>query len=115
MIRRSGTEVRRQVFERDRGVCAGCGLDCEKLRRELRLLCFGNRKQPADREAWRRRRSELIEQGFDMHHRRHHWDADHVVPVVEGGGACGLENYRTLCQVCHKAETAALARRRSRK
>lgn len=41
------------------------------------------------------------------------WQADHIVPVVEGGGACGLENLRTLCEPCHKAETAALARRRA--
>lgn len=41
------------------------------------------------------------------------WDADHIVPVVEGGGECGLENYRTLCKPCHKRETAALARRRA--
>lgn len=37
------------------------------------------------------------------------WDADHIVPVIKGGGGCGLENYRTLCQPCHKKETARLA------
>lgn len=41
------------------------------------------------------------------------WDADHIVPVVEGGGQCGLENYRTLCHPCHKRATAELARRRA--
>lgn len=41
------------------------------------------------------------------------WDADHIVPVVEGGGLCGLENYRTLCHPCHKSETKALAARRA--
>ena len=30
------------------------------------------------------------------------WDADHIVPVCEGGGMCGLENIRTLCLKCHK-------------
>jgi 5-methylcytosine-specific restriction endonuclease McrA len=40
-----------------------------------------------------------------------YWDADHVVPVVEGGGGCGLENYRTLCIPCHRIETAELRRR----
>jgi 5-methylcytosine-specific restriction endonuclease McrA len=33
---------------------------------------------------------------------------------VEGGGGCGLENYRTLCRPCHKDETAKLAARRAR-
>jgi hypothetical protein len=36
------------------------------------------------------------------------WQADHQVPVAEGGGQCGLENFRTLCVPCHNAETAAL-------
>ena len=45
--------------------------------------------------------------------RRGEWDADHIVPVVEGGGSCGLENLRTLCTPCHKQETAKLAARRA--
>lgn len=39
------------------------------------------------------------------------WDADHIQPVIEGGGGCGLDNLRTLCVACHKAETAKLKRR----
>jgi 5-methylcytosine-specific restriction endonuclease McrA len=49
---------------------------------------------------------------------RHHygiWDADHVVPVVEGGGESTLENYRTLCCRCHGEETAKLRKRRAKK
>lgn len=45
----------------------------------------------------------------------HRWEADHIVPVVEGGGECGLENLRTLCQPCHRRETAKLAARRAAK
>lgn len=41
----------------------------------------------------------------------HLWEADHIVPVVEGGGECGLDGLRTLCLPCHKAETARLRRR----
>jgi len=41
----------------------------------------------------------------------HAWEADHIVPVVEGGGEVGLEGYRTLCIPCHKRETRALRRR----
>ena len=44
--------------------------------------------------------------------RRHLWDADHIVPVVEGGGECDLANMRTLCLKCHKLATAELRRRR---
>jgi len=40
------------------------------------------------------------------------WEADHIVPVCEGGGACGLDNLRTLCWQCHAGETARLHSRR---
>lgn len=45
--------------------------------------------------------------------RRRLWEMDHVTPVIEGGGDCGLDNLRTLCWSCHRQETAALAARRA--
>ena len=42
------------------------------------------------------------------------WEADHIVPVVRGGAMLGMANIRTLCQRCHKCETAALAALRSK-
>ena len=36
------------------------------------------------------------------------WQSDHIIPVVEGGGECGLENLRTLCTNCHRKETKEL-------
>jgi 5-methylcytosine-specific restriction protein A len=42
------------------------------------------------------------------------WDADHIVPVVEGGGECDLANIRTLCLVCHRQETMKLRARLSK-
>jgi 5-methylcytosine-specific restriction protein A len=44
----------------------------------------------------------------------HRWEMDHIIPVIEGGGSCGLENLRTLCIPCHREVTKELARRRSR-
>jgi len=32
---------------------------------------------------------------------RRKWEADHIVPVADGCGECGLDNYRLLCRVCH--------------
>lgn len=41
------------------------------------------------------------------------WEADHIQPVVEGGGH-EPENLRTLCQPCHKAATKVLAATRAK-
>lgn len=93
--------LRRQVFKRDRGVCSACGLDTEALRQELRAMDY------------MRRREAMKRLGIPSHREHGPWDADHIVPVVEGGGECGLDNIRTLCCPCHKRATTELARRRT--
>lgn len=30
-----------------------------------------------------------------------HLEVDHIIPVSEGGGSCGLENVQVLCERCH--------------
>lgn len=88
--------LRQKVFDRDRGVCAACGVDTEALRKNKRKLDYAARRQ--FEKDWGTRRSL--------------WDADHVMPVVRGGGECGLSNMRTLCLKCHRAATAELRRAR---
>jgi 5-methylcytosine-specific restriction endonuclease McrA len=46
--------------------------------------------------------------------RRSLWDADHILPVAEGGGQCDLDNLRTLCVPCHREATAQLRQRLAR-
>jgi len=86
------------VFKRDRGVCAECGLDTEKLRRRFRRLSRSERRKEAAR--------------LGVNTTRALWHADHIVPVVEGGGECDLDNMRTLCISCHKQATKSLMERR---
>ena len=83
--------LRSQLFLRDKGFCRSCGLDTLKLRRELYDLCESERCE---------RGREL---GFSEYHAKNLmlWEADHVVPVSQGGVLAGLENYQTLCTVCH--------------
>jgi hypothetical protein len=96
--------LRERVFERDRGVCALCGVDTVAEWRRIRRL------------RGQRRLAALAQWGLRRWTRRSLWDADHIVPVVEGGGECDLDNLRTLCLRCHREATAALrARRRTTK
>ncbi len=37
------------------------------------------------------------------------WEAHHKKAVKDGGGACGLDNFETVCIWCHKKETATQA------
>ena len=39
------------------------------------------------------------------------WEMDHILPVAEGGGSCGLSNLRTLCRVHHLLVTRELRAR----
>jgi 5-methylcytosine-specific restriction protein A len=88
--------LREKVFERDRGVCAQCGADTTKLRRDLRKLDYAARRR------------FLKDWNLKEGSRKSMWDADHIVPVAEGGGQCDLSNMRTLCLRCHREATSAL-------
>jgi 5-methylcytosine-specific restriction endonuclease McrA len=102
-LRTDPAYLRDRVFTRDRGVCAACGADTEALRKHLRKLDYGARRQFL--KEWRLKEAC----------RRSLWDADHIIPVAEGGGECDLDNMRTLCLKCHRAVTAALRQRLTRK
>jgi 5-methylcytosine-specific restriction enzyme A len=90
-IRTDAGFARRQVFQRDRGVCAECG------------------KNVFEDAEWRNgsKRTPRARGSGDL------WQADHIVPVAEGGGECGLDGLRTLCHACHLVATAALRKRLS--
>jgi 5-methylcytosine-specific restriction protein A len=95
--------IREKVLERDRGICSRCGVDCLHAERQLKRLRGAARLKA------------LIDWGFGAGSpavaRKTLWDADHIVPVVEGGGECDLENIRTLCLKCHRVATAELRKR----
>ena len=91
--------LREQVLQRDRGICAICRTDTRAAYRELR------------RSRGTHRLRLLAKWGLKRLNRRTLWDADHIVPVVEGGGECGLQNLRTLCLLCHRLQTLELRRR----
>lgn len=90
MCKTSPSHARLRVWERDRGICSICGQSAVagKLRNGI----------PRTNKA---------------HGTGDLWQVDHIKPVIEGGGECGLDNLRTACTACHKRETAVLAARRA--
>lgn len=139
-LRTSGSYLRTMVRERDRGVCAACGLDTERLRNLLVpswpvvLKAFCESRQidrsmatwtPSVMAEWDFTRTKLARWAarlrvrvnpvwMDRIDKQHDlWDADHNVAVEDGGGCCGLENMQTLCALCHGSKTVAASRARS--
>ena len=130
-IRSSPGYARHKVRERDQGVCAMCRFDTGKLERVLRNLVHRFKWGHGYNRDWNdkgktnykdtnitRGRIEKFIAKYpwaisDSVFRYHGWlqnlwDCDHIKPVIEGGGECGLENLRTLCKPCHKQVTKEL-------
>jgi 5-methylcytosine-specific restriction enzyme A len=91
--------LREQVFRRDKGYCALCHTDTVRMFAWLRRL-----RGPVKAKA-------VADWGLNGLTRRSLWDADHILPVVEGGGECDLTNLRTLCLKCHRKVTSELRER----
>ncbi len=86
-LRNTPAMMRRAVQKRDQGICAICGLD-----------------------------TKTVKSSGGYYGTRHKWEADHILPVSEGGGLCGLDGYRTLCKGagtnnCHGKVSGELRKR----
>lgn len=113
------TAARWQVKERDHGVCARCGLDCDAL--DDAIADFGITYESNGRSrtghVWpmHGRQSQLAvewltSQGFVQvgYGWKSTWEAHHKTAVVLGGGGVGIDGYETLCKWCHQRETREL-------
>ncbi len=119
LIRSDPAHAALRVAQRDSGVCARCHVDTNRLAKAMRWADYvsyfwrtgrhcpvpcedpGYRPHVYGRIA----RHFLPDMGFT---KVHLWEMDHIVPVSEGGGECGLDNLRTLCIPCHHVETKKL-------
>lgn len=130
--------ARQKVFERDRGVCANCGRDVDRLTDLIwRMLAEASPSWGRDDAVIERGRRRY--ERFVRHLARHGWfgqycqqypesavatysptrqripalwEADHIVELADGGPH-ELQNLQTLCRPCHAAKTAVSARRRA--
>ena len=120
LVRASGGYVRASLFERDRGVCSLCGVDAaqmdaalaqlkDDLRHPLLMSIHPMIATTLRAEGWTNVKLRGGHYYADALEFSSCWEADHITAVAEGGGQCGLENYRTLCYVCHKQQSAQQA------
>ena len=100
-LRSDAGYLREQVLKRDRGVCKSCRIDT--------LVAQGILK----RSRGMTRQRLLNYWDLASYTGRSLWEADHITPVVEGGGECDLSNLRTLCLRCHRMATLGLRLRRA--
>jgi 5-methylcytosine-specific restriction endonuclease McrA len=98
-LRTDSGYLRERVKERDKGRCALCGVDTHAAYLELKRARGTHKLKLLGR--W----------GLTRLARKTLWDADHIVPVAEGGGECDLNNLRTLCLLCHREQTRELRKR----
>jgi 5-methylcytosine-specific restriction enzyme A len=99
-IRSDGSYLRECVFARDQGVCAICLIDTKETAELLTSTKGEIRDQILkSHNIHKTRKINPEKNGGGL------WDADHITPVKDGGGECGMENIRTLCISCHKIIT----------
>jgi 5-methylcytosine-specific restriction protein A len=100
LIRTNARYVRDCVYNRDNGICKICNIDTKQIAKKALELNINERIDflkdyniTIKRKIWKKKHGGGL------------WDADHIIPVKNGGGECGLDNYRTLCIKCHKIVT----------
>ncbi|MBI3928274.1 MAG: HNH endonuclease [Armatimonadetes bacterium] len=102
-LRSQATYLRRQVFARDHGRCAACGLVVPAVKKRLDKL-----RRECGESTWMVRLKRL---GFWDCRDRTWWEVHHIKPVAEGGGMCSLTNVCTLCVPCHRRTTRRVRKR----
>lgn len=120
-IRRDSAFLRARTKERDHGVCAGCGIDTEQLKRILRAAHRSLVELLLGKDEWGGNLywfKQIMLKDLGAHRWNHvesmcHWQADHIVEVVDGGSPY-MDNIQTLCTPCHKAKTKAKHGERAR-
>ncbi|GAW81974.1 DNA helicase [Plasmodium gonderi] len=108
-LKKSSTSIRRLIYERDKGVCNICKLDCTNLIRQIKSQKYFPINEKID--YFIKKYPLFIE---NINHLTHIlqkpmdgriWHVDHILPVCKGGGQASFDNLQTLCTFCHKKKT----------
>ncbi len=110
-IRTNPSYARWKVQQRDQGVCSECGVDTKKVEKAWHRYRFALTNMLPRFSSWIVPLEDACR--YVKGRQEHFWEMDHIVPVSEGGGVCGLDNLRTLCHWCHGEATTNLRRRLS--
>ena len=126
LLRTSGSHVRKAAAIRDGCVCALCGVDAgaafTAARAAVRQAVAVGAPPPAEALEQSVRNgpfsghaslTTMTQRGRAKVREGSFWQVDHVRPVADGGGCCGLANLRTLCTPCHAQVTARAAGQRA--
>jgi 5-methylcytosine-specific restriction protein A len=100
LLRISNRYIRDCLFLRDKGICCMCNTDTKKIANQA--LKISNEEK---NDFLKSHNISLKRKIWIRKHGGGLWDADHIIPVKDGGGLCGLDNLRTLCISCHKNVT----------
>lgn len=97
--------IRHEVNARDKGICAKCGVNTISLKKDIMNTAV--KEFPSLLEKYKNYFSKSILTLKDLLSRMRStlWDADHIIPVKDGGGLSLIDNYQTLCISCHKKKT----------
>lgn len=96
--------LRREIWNRDQGVCKTCGVNTLLIR-----VAYVNeriRRRLAIKASEKDELVTLLEQ-LGFHTSRGvpiTWNVDHIVPISKGGSLT-MDNSQTLCVPCHKLKT----------
>jgi 5-methylcytosine-specific restriction endonuclease McrA len=128
-IPRNWNVARWHVSQRDKGVCARCGVDTSLIVRQIRRYSFRYRdggvyfdaaRMRSIRDEYEEWAEPLRQKGFALpnisvqpHEPVCLAEVDHILPVWKGGGGCGLDNLQTLCVPCHRQVTKEQSKERA--
>jgi 5-methylcytosine-specific restriction protein A len=100
--------LRRFIYERDRGICAICGIDTRYVKIEIEDAAHASMMESG---VWSFEDHPIFLACLKKYNitvkesRKSLWECDHIKEVAIGGGECGIENLQSLCQSCHKKKS----------